>query len=61
MNDPATLKITTLGGMLVVLLANINNADILKTIVLSAIGAIVSYTVSLGIRKLVNWWNTRKG
>jgi hypothetical protein len=47
--------------MLMVLLANISSADILKTVVLSATGAVVSYAVSLGIRRLVNWWKSRKG
>ncbi len=40
----------TVGGFLFVLLANINSGDLLKTIVLAATGAAVSYLVSFGLQ-----------
>ena len=41
-----------MGGMLTVLLANISSGEITRTALLSAIGAVVSYFVSLGIKWL---------
>jgi hypothetical protein len=61
MSEPINTKATTLGGTTVVLLANINSADIIKTVILSATGAIVSYIISLVMKKVVSWWKTRKG
>ena len=47
----------TAGGILTILLININAGDLLKTMVLAAVGAVVSLLVSLackyGFRK---WW-----
>lgn len=46
----AQAKHGTAGGFLLVLLANINSGDLLKTIVLAATGAAVSYLVSFGMQ-----------
>ena len=43
----------TIGGTLTILFANISSAEIVQTIVLSIIGAIVSFSVSLLLRKLM--------
>jgi mannitol-specific phosphotransferase system IIBC component len=61
MNEPAHTRATTAGGVLAILLANINSADILKTVVLAVTGAIVSFTVSLLIKKAADWLKARKG
>lgn len=57
MNDPLHHSGNTIGGtvggtMLVILL-QIHNADVIKTCILAAIGAVVSYLVSLGMKWLV--------
>jgi mannitol-specific phosphotransferase system IIBC component len=56
MNDasvtPAS-KAGTAGGILTILLANINSGEILKTIALAAIGAVVSFTVSIFLKWMI--------
>ncbi|TAL44336.1 MAG: hypothetical protein EPN92_08965 [Chitinophagaceae bacterium] len=64
MNDQSFLsgtKISTIGGTLTIIFLNINAADIVKTVIMATIGATVSYTISVLIRKLVSWWKSRKG
>jgi mannitol-specific phosphotransferase system IIBC component len=46
-------KAGTAGGTLLVLLLNINSGEIIKTAVLSATGAVVSFSVSLLLKKLL--------
>lgn len=46
----AQAKHGTAGGFLLVLLANINSSDFIKTVVLAATGAAVSYLVSFGLQ-----------
>lgn len=43
----------TVGGTLFVLIVHISSGEILKTTVLAAIGAVVSYAVSWGLKILV--------
>jgi hypothetical protein len=45
----------TAGGTLLILFANIHSEDIMKTALLALIGAVVSFSVSLGLK-----WITRK-
>ncbi len=40
----------TAGGFLLVLLANINSTDLIKTVVLAATGAAVSFLVSFSMK-----------
>lgn len=49
----------TAGGVLVIILANISSGDLLRTAVLAAFGAIVSFLVSLVLKRLLQWF--RKG
>jgi hypothetical protein len=46
-------KAGTIGGTLTIIFANITSADAFKTIVLAAIGAVVSFTVSFLLKVLV--------
>ena len=56
MNDgfitPAS-KAGTAGGIVTILLVNINSGEILKTIILAAIGAAVSFTVSICLKWMI--------
>jgi mannitol-specific phosphotransferase system IIBC component len=54
-------KVTTAGGVLIILLANINSGDILKTVLLAMTGAVVSFLMSLLIKKIGQWIRDRKG
>jgi mannitol-specific phosphotransferase system IIBC component len=45
----------TAGGTLLTIFANIHSEDIVKTAVLACIGAVVSFTISIGLK-----WITRK-
>lgn len=49
-------RIGTAGGFLTVLIVNLSQADITRTIVLSLIGALVSFVVSISLKNLVDWW-----
>ncbi len=46
-------KAGTIGGTLLTVLANINSTDLLKTVVLAALGAIVSFGVTLLLKLLI--------
>ena len=48
-------KAGTAGGFLTILFFNLRSNDILKTIVLSVIGAVVSFVVSLIMRSITKW------
>jgi len=53
MNDHSFTRTGTLGGTLTIILANITSADALKTIVLAALGAVVSFFVSYGLKRMM--------
>ena len=46
-------KAGTIGGTFLTVVANIHNEDVLQTIVLAALGAIVSFSVSLLMKLLI--------
>ena len=48
-----TARAGTAGGTLLVFIVEISSSELLKTTVLAAVGAVVSFTVSLGLRYLV--------
>jgi hypothetical protein len=48
-----TTKAGTLGGTLLTIFANISSADLIKTSVLAALGALVSFGVTLGLKMLI--------
>ncbi|MBI2730362.1 MAG: hypothetical protein HYX40_06375 [Sphingobacteriales bacterium] len=52
MNDLTGIRSGTAGGTLTIIIANITGTDLLKTSVLAAIGAIVSYSVSYLLKRL---------
>lgn len=59
MTDPnftGHTKYGTVGGIITILLYNINTGDILKTIVLAATGAFVSFFISLMLKYCIRKW-----
>jgi hypothetical protein len=52
MNPNNTTKTGTIGGTLLTVFYNIRCEDIVKTIVLAGIGAVVSFVVSLLLKRL---------
>lgn len=46
----------TLGGITIILLANINSGDVVKTIVLASLGAIVSFIISMVLKYCLSKW-----
>ncbi len=46
-------KAGTIGGTLLTILVNINGADLFKTGILAAVGAVVSYSVTLLLKLLI--------
>lgn len=46
-------KAGTAGGTLLTILANINSEDLLKTVILAALGAAVSFSVTLLLKLLI--------
>jgi len=49
----SSTKVGTAGGTLLTIIANINSADLLKTASLAAIGAVVSFGVTLLLKFLI--------
>ncbi|RYY49962.1 MAG: hypothetical protein EOO06_05510 [Chitinophagaceae bacterium] len=49
-NYAASAKHGTLGGLCLVLLSNITGGELLKTVVLAATGAAVSFIISYGMK-----------
>ena len=45
--------IGTVGGTFLSIIPNIHSADIVKTVVLATIGAIVSFTISLVLKSII--------
>ncbi|TWI83250.1 hypothetical protein IQ13_1358 [Lacibacter cauensis] len=52
MQDSYFLKTGTAGGTLTILFANIHTDDLVKTVVLAAVGATVSLVVSFVLKKM---------
>ncbi|BAV04719.1 hypothetical protein [Filimonas lacunae] len=48
------------GGLCVTVLATANSHEVCKTVILAAIGAVVSYTVSMLMKCVVEWYKQRK-
>jgi hypothetical protein len=48
-----TTKAGTIGGTLLTFFYNVNVEDLAKTVILAAIGAIVSFSVSLALKAIV--------
>ncbi|MEI9912219.1 MAG: hypothetical protein WDO71_22755 [Bacteroidota bacterium] len=46
MNEPSHTKAGTFGGTLTILFMNIHSGDVIKTMVMATIGAVVSFIVS---------------
>ena len=54
------LKMGTAGGTLMGFIANINAEDILRTVLLTAMGATVSFGVSLSLKMAVKWYRQHR-
>lgn len=52
MNNSITLKAGTIGGLTLSVIPNLTSADVLKTMVLAFIGAVVSFGVTLFLKRL---------
>ena len=46
-------KAGTAGGTLLTIFANISSADVLKTAILAAVGAIVSFTITIFLKAII--------
>ncbi len=51
-----TTKTGTITGTLISILGNLHHEDLLKTAILAAIGAIVSFLVSLSLKAIVKYF-----
>lgn len=49
-------KAGTIGGTLLTILVNIKGADLVKTAILAAVGAVVSFTVTLVLKFLIKFF-----
>lgn len=60
MTDPLNIdygtKAGTVGGTLLTIVCNIHLADLTRTAVLAAVGAVVSFVVSIFLRWLIKKW-----
>lgn len=48
-----TTKAGTAGGTLLTIFANISSEDVIKTAILAAIGAVVSFSVTIFLKKIL--------
>jgi len=53
----SSAKIGTAGGFLTVVLANINTGDLVKTAVMAATGAAVSFLISVLLKYCISRWH----
>lgn len=53
-DNSLSLKTGTIGGLALSLLPNLTSADVLKTIVLAFIGAVVSFGVTLLLKRFTS-------
>jgi hypothetical protein len=60
MKEVLTVRSGMLGGILFVVLGNLTSADMIKTMVLAAIGAVTSAIVSLTVKQFAKWFKRRK-
>ena len=56
MESSTVTKAGTVGGKLLTIFYNIRSEDILKTIVLAGIGAVVSFVVSLFLKSILKYF-----
>jgi hypothetical protein len=49
-------KAGTIGGTMLTILVNIKGADLVKTAILAAVGAVVSFTVTLVLKFLIKFF-----
>lgn len=49
-------KAGTLGGTLLTIVANIQTDDLIKTGILAAVGAVISFVVTLFLKFLIKWF-----
>ena len=54
MDNSLTLRAGTLGGFALSVIPNLTSADVLKTIVLALIGAVVSFGVTVLLKRLTS-------
>lgn len=54
-------KAGTIGGTLLSIFSNIPTTDYVRTAVLAAVGAVVSFTVSILLRQLLHWIRKKRG
>ena len=54
MDNSLTLKVGTFGGFALSVIPNLTSADVVKTIVLAFIGAVVSFGVTLLLKQLTS-------
>ncbi len=54
MDNSLTLKAGTFGGVALSVLPNITSADVFKTIVLAFVGAVVSFGVTVFLKRLTS-------
>jgi len=52
MDNSLTLRVGTFGGFALSVIPNLTSADVVKTIVLAFIGAVVSFGVTLLLKRL---------
>ena len=53
-------RVAAWGGALLIVLVNLDPSELVKTIVLAAVGAAVSFTVSKLLHGVLRWYKQRK-
>lgn len=57
----AGTKAGTIGGTLLTIVANLDSSDLVRTVILATVGAVVSFVISLGLKLVVKWLKSSTG
>jgi mannitol-specific phosphotransferase system IIBC component len=56
-SDTFGTRIGTLGGTILTVVINISTGDVIRTMILATIGAVVSFTISILLKRIIKWLN----
>ena len=59
MHFDATQRFSAMCGMVLIVLVQIQNEELLKTVILAGIGGTASYLFTLGLKYLLNYFRKR--
>ncbi len=56
-SDTFGTRIGTMGGTILTVVINISTGDVIRTMILATVGAVVSFTISILLKRIIKWLN----